>query len=229
MEQDIWTCCLSVKWNGNNGSYSQACQGTTQCICPVEEGLHSATSQNFRTPRKQVSPSLIFICETWGEAMPKAMVQAFHLPAPKHNTPNNLLCLQMLRWCWSSGSLLPLAWNDNSVCFAQWWWHMPLLLTEAGGSLRWRPAWSTEYILGQPGLHRDPVSIHFKKRLKNMFCFTKAVNCLPRWLRCVTVSDATTGVEVFHKHLPITGLLANQAWGPLKGGTCRRWSLLGES
>ena len=29
---------------------------------------------------------------------------------------------------------------------------------EAGGSLSWRPAWSTEQVQGQPGLHREPLS-----------------------------------------------------------------------
>jgi hypothetical protein len=29
---------------------------------------------------------------------------------------------------------------------------------EAGGSLSWRPAWSTEWVPGQPGLHRETLT-----------------------------------------------------------------------
>jgi hypothetical protein len=32
------------------------------------------------------------------------------------------------------------------------------LEAEAGGSLSSRPAWSTEWVLGQPGLHRETLS-----------------------------------------------------------------------
>jgi hypothetical protein len=35
---------------------------------------------------------------------------------------------------------------------------------EAGGFLSWRPAWSTEWVPGQPGLHRETLS--WKKEKK---------------------------------------------------------------
>jgi hypothetical protein len=37
---------------------------------------------------------------------------------------------------------------------------------EEGGSLSSRPAWSTEWILGQPGLHRETLSQKEKKRIQ---------------------------------------------------------------
>jgi hypothetical protein len=37
---------------------------------------------------------------------------------------------------------------------------------EAGGSLSSRPTWSTEQILGQPGLHRETLSQKTKQKKK---------------------------------------------------------------
>jgi hypothetical protein len=36
--------------------------------------------------------------------------------------------------------------------------------TEAGGSLSWRPVWSTGQVSGQPGLHRETLSQEKKKQ-----------------------------------------------------------------
>jgi hypothetical protein len=42
------------------------------------------------------------------------------------------------------------------------WWHTPLIPgtreAEAGGFLSSRPAWSTKWVPGQPGLHRETLS-----------------------------------------------------------------------
>jgi hypothetical protein len=37
---------------------------------------------------------------------------------------------------------------------------------EAGKLLSWRPAWSTEWVPGQPGLHRETLSVKTEKRKK---------------------------------------------------------------
>jgi hypothetical protein len=43
--------------------------------------------------------------------------------------------------------------------------------TEAGGFLSSRPAWSTEWVLGQPGLHRETLTQKKKmSRLPRSFC-----------------------------------------------------------
>jgi hypothetical protein len=48
---------------------------------------------------------------------------------------------------------------------------------EAGGILSLRPAWSTEWVQGQPGLHRETLSQKEgggggkRKRRKKIFCF----------------------------------------------------------
>jgi len=45
---------------------------------------------------------------------------------------------------------------------ARQWWHTPLILStwkaEARGFLSLRPTWSTEWVPGQPGLHRETLS-----------------------------------------------------------------------
>jgi hypothetical protein len=48
------------------------------------------------------------------------------------------------------------------------WWHTPLIpelgrQREAGGSLSSRPAWSTKWVPGQPGLHRETLSRKTKR------------------------------------------------------------------
>jgi hypothetical protein len=40
------------------------------------------------------------------------------------------------------------------------------VVVHMGGSLSLRPAWSTEPVPGQPGLHRDSVSLKKKKKAK---------------------------------------------------------------
>jgi hypothetical protein len=39
---------------------------------------------------------------------------------------------------------------------------------EAGGFLSWRPAWSTEWVPGQPGLYRETLSQKTKTKLKKI-------------------------------------------------------------
>jgi hypothetical protein len=38
--------------------------------------------------------------------------------------------------------------------------------TEAGGFLSSKPAWSTEWVAGQPGLHRETLSLKTGKKKK---------------------------------------------------------------
>jgi hypothetical protein len=48
----------------------------------------------------------------------------------------------------------------------QAWWHTPLIPAEAeaGGFLTLRPAWSTKWVPGQPGLYRETLSQKTKKK-----------------------------------------------------------------
>jgi hypothetical protein len=50
------------------------------------------------------------------------------------------------------------------------WWRMPLIPAlweaEAGGFLSLRPAWSTKWVPGQPGLHRETLSRKTKTQNK---------------------------------------------------------------
>jgi len=50
------------------------------------------------------------------------------------------------------------------------WWRTPLIPStweaETGGFLSSRPAWSTECVPGQPGLHRETLSQKTKKKKK---------------------------------------------------------------
>jgi hypothetical protein len=43
---------------------------------------------------------------------------------------------------------------------------------EAGGFLNSRPAWSTKWVPGQPGLHRETLSRKKKKKKKDTICET---------------------------------------------------------
>jgi hypothetical protein len=66
---------------------------------------------------------------------------------------------------------------------------------EAGGSLSLRPAWSTEWIPGQPGLHRETLSWNKTKQNKTKitfllfyyltFCLTLSDMCYKTWYVCV--------------------------------------------
>jgi hypothetical protein len=50
---------------------------------------------------------------------------------------------------------------------------------EAGGFLSSRPAWSTEYVLGQPGLHRETLSQKNKNKNKKEKSFSFPFSFLP--------------------------------------------------
>lgn len=56
---------------------------------------------------------------------------------------------------------------------SQWWWCMPLISElrkqrQANGSLMsWRPAWSTDWVPGSPGLHRETLCWKTKWQQQN--------------------------------------------------------------
>jgi hypothetical protein len=57
---------------------------------------------------------------------------------------------------------------------------------KAGGSLSSRPAWSTEWVLGQPGLHRKKTKKEKKK------CFAHFIFSIAFTFMCMSVSSAQT-------------------------------------
>ena len=62
--------------------------------------------------------------------------------------------------------------DNSSVRFfwAEQWWHtslIPVLRRQTGGSLGLKPTWSKQQVPGQPGLHRETLSLKNKPTSKN--------------------------------------------------------------
>jgi hypothetical protein len=66
---------------------------------------------------------------------------------------------------------------------------------EAGGFLSSRPAWSTEGVPGQPGLHRETLSLKKKKK-------TEKQQKHPQKSACLCLCLPSAGTKGVHHHCP---------------------------
>jgi hypothetical protein len=95
-----------------------------------------------------------------------------------------LLLWQKLPLFWQTEYRHMVYWTEfvlSTVFFFQFsfnrvWWRTPLIPAEAGRFLSSRPAWSTKWVPGQPGPHRETLSREKKKKFS--FIFITLVFCL---------------------------------------------------
>jgi hypothetical protein len=115
------------------------------------------------------------------------------------------------------------------------WWHMPLIpALEAGGFLSSRPAWSTEWVPGQPGIHREILSQKKKKkRIQQGFSQSYLPSGCSVWNSCssseVNYSNKLTLLE-WAVRLMLKGVFIAKNYSlvsPLLNYVVREWLLSG--
>jgi hypothetical protein len=83
---------------------------------------------------------------------------------------------------WKTSTTVQALPPSKSAFLAWQWWHTPLnpaheRQTEAGRSLSFRPAWSTEQVLGQPRQHRETLSLKPKPNKRTKEILPDSIPC----------------------------------------------------
>jgi hypothetical protein len=108
------------------------------------------------------------------------------------------------------------------------WWHMPLNPALGRQALSSRPALSTEWVPGQPGLHRETLSpkqtnkqTNKKPNKKKNGCLGACLFCLTMWCLCHNTQEGPHLVSALHSWT----IQLLEPWAKLNWGCL--WSSIG--